>query len=241
MEGLGANILAVRRAGAAGPWIDLTWPGFVGSIQGLAPGRFAAALNQAPQRRYAGVMVLDWAAGRLALWRRGGLPPAHLLRRVFEQARDYAEARALLAETPLALPTIFLLSGTAPEAGCIIERLEDQAFIREAPAAAANHWLQADERAQPRGQVSAERCRLMGERQSGAGADFAWLVPPILNPTTRLAMIAEPASGRLLAQGFEPAGPATDVLRISSPAPENSGQSPSRGGIRALTGRAPPL
>ena len=151
---------------------------------------------------------------RGATWRRRALPPTHLLRRVFEQARDYGAARALLAETPLALPTIFLLSGTEPEAGCIIERLDDQAFIREAPAAAANHWLQTAERARPRGQDTAAGCRLMAELQSGAGANFAWLAPPILNPTTRLAMIAEPANGRLLAQDFEPEGPATDVLRI---------------------------
>ncbi len=40
-----------------------------------------------------------------------------------------------------------------------------------------------------------------------AGPDLAWLKPPVLNPTTRLALYAEPAGGRLVAQGFEAAGP----------------------------------
>jgi hypothetical protein len=118
MEGLGANILAVRREGPAGSWVDLTWPGFVGCIQGLAPRRFAAALNQAPLRRRTGTKALDWAAMRGAVWRRRALPPAHLLRRAFDEARDYREARALLTETPLALPAIFLLSGARPGEGC---------------------------------------------------------------------------------------------------------------------------
>ncbi|HIC82108.1 MAG TPA: hypothetical protein EYH07_01790 [Kiloniellaceae bacterium] len=47
-DGLGAQVLAVRQGGPAGEWINLTWPGFTGSIQGMAPGRFAAAFNQAP-------------------------------------------------------------------------------------------------------------------------------------------------------------------------------------------------
>jgi hypothetical protein len=42
---------------------------------------------------------------------------------------------------------------------------------------------------------------------AGAGPDLAWLRPPVLNPTTRLAFYAEPASGRLVAQGFEADGP----------------------------------
>lgn len=215
LGGLGATVVAARRQGPAGPWTDLTWPGFVGALQGVAPGRFAAALNQAPLRHRTGLFPVDWAAGRIAVWRRGGLPPLHLLRRVFDEARDYREARALLIETPLALPAIFILSGMRAEEGCVIERLEDQAFVREAPAAAANHWLQAGEPARPRGQASAARHGLMHETQAAEGAtDLAWLAPPILNPTTRLAMTAEAASGRLVAQGFEPHGPATAVLHL---------------------------
>ncbi len=209
LPGLGRNLLAARRQGPAGPWIDLTWPGFVGAIQGLAPGRFAAALNQAPLRRLTWLWPLDWALARRDVWRRDALPPAHLLRRVFDTARDYTEARAMLTETPLALPTIFLLSGPEPEQGCTIERLPDTAFVRESPATAANHWVEAGQGAWPRGNVSRERRRCLTETQAAADDSFAWLAPPVLNPRTRLAMLAEPATGRLVARAYESDGPVT--------------------------------
>jgi hypothetical protein len=214
MEGLGENLLAVRRRGPAGPWLDLTWPGFVGVVQALAPGRFAAAFNQAPLDRTSGIFPLDWLIQRRAFWRSRALPPAHLLRRVFEEAGDYDEARTLLSETPLALPVIFTLAGCRPGEGCIIERLETRAFERPLPAVAGNHWDAVGRPAYPRGVESRERGRLMAARLEAAGLDLDWLAPPILNPLTRLAFAAEPAGGRLVVQGFESYGPATAILDL---------------------------
>jgi hypothetical protein len=215
-DGLGAHLVAARIAGPAGPWLNLTWPGFVGCVQGLAPGRFAAAFHQAPMRRRTPVMPLDWALNRAAVWRGAGLPPAHLLRRAFETCADYDSAKALLAEAPLALPTIFLLSGPGPGQGCVIERLEDRAQVRAQPAAAANHWTVLEHRAAARGEQSRARQAMMAARQARAGADFAWLEAPVLNETTRLVMIAEPANGRLVARGFEAQGPATRTLAVDA-------------------------
>jgi hypothetical protein len=39
--------------------------------------------------------------------------------------------------------------------------------------------------------------------------DFGWLTTPVLNPRTRLAMVADAKAGRLVAQGYEAARPAT--------------------------------
>lgn len=214
LPGLGRNLVAARRRTPLGPWVDITWPGFVGTVQGLAPGRFAAALNQAPLRRRTAVKALDWALERPRVWRRGGLPPAHLLRRVFERARHYHEAAAMLIKAPLALPAIFLLSGPKPGQGCVIERLEDRAFLRLSPTAAANHWMSAGRNAWPRGEASVHRCELLSRSQQGASEDLRWVIPPVLNPTTRLAMTAEAASGQLIAQGFEAGRPVTAVLRL---------------------------
>ncbi len=215
-DGLGANLVAARIAGPAGPWLNLTWPGFVGCVQGLAPGRFAAAFHQAPMRRRTPVMPLDWALNRAAVWRGAGLPPAHLLRRAFETCADYDSAKALLAEAPLALPSIFLLSGPGPGQGCVIERLEDRAQVRAQPAAAANHWTVLEQRAAARGQESRARQAMMASRHAQAGNDFAWLEAPVLNRTTRVVMIAEPAGGRLLARGYEAHGPATRTLALEA-------------------------
>ena len=213
-EGLGRNLVAARQRGPAGPWINLTWPGFTGSIQGLAPGRFAAAFNQAPLRQRSPSMVLDWGLDRIGVWKGQGLPPAHLLRQVFEQARDYQDARRHLGEAPLAMPALFSLAGPEPGQGCIIERLERDSFIHEGPRVVANHWLGPRPRARARGEDSEGRAALMEREAPAAAHDLAWLKPPVLNPTTRLAMVAEPASGRLLAQGFEADGPATAATPI---------------------------
>jgi len=211
-EGLGAQIVAAEQEGPAGRWVNLTWPGFSGCIQGQAPGRFAAAFNQAPLRRRSPFKYLDWALDRLGLWQSRALPPGHLLRRVFETAPDFAAAKALLSETPLALPAIFSLVGPGPGQLAVIERLEDRAVVHDGPSeghlVAANHWQgKGLPAARPRGVVSGRRAEVMQNQAGGAGPDFAWLMPPVLNPTTRLALYAEPASGRLVAQGFEAAGP----------------------------------
>jgi hypothetical protein len=48
-------------------------------------------------------------------------------------------------------------------------------------------------------------------------APARWLAPPVLNDRTRLVFVAEAASGRFLAQGWERRAPATAVLHSSVP------------------------
>ena len=50
-RGLGHHTELAHMRGAAGDFISATWPGYVGVLTALAPGRFAAALNQAPMWR----------------------------------------------------------------------------------------------------------------------------------------------------------------------------------------------
>jgi hypothetical protein len=205
-----------EREGAAGSYLAVTWPGFVGLLTGLAPGRFAAAFNQAPLRNRYGLAAADWLADRAGVLRSRALPPAHLLRRVFDCCRDYAEARAMLVETPICLPAMFALAGPGKNEGCIIERTETEAAVYEAPEAMANHWIDGRfGRARPRGRESqARRALLQGSLAAADG--FAWLRPPILNPDTRLAVVADPASGHMLVQGYESTGPATGVREIAA-------------------------
>src|SRR5262245_61963941 len=140
--GLGRHLVAARVRAAAGPFVTLTWPGYTGVIQAMAPGRFAAAVNQPPLRPLAGgLFLLDWVADHVRVWRTRHLPPAHLLRSVFETAKDYAEAKRALAKTPLAAPAIFSLAGVAEHETCVIERMEEEAYVRDRAAVAANHWL----------------------------------------------------------------------------------------------------
>ncbi len=216
-DGLGRYVIAARVAGRAGRFVALTWPGYTGVLQAVAPGRFAAALNQAPMPKPVGVLALDWATNRLRVWNRTHLPPAHLLRSVFDEAGSFKEAKARLARTPIAAPCIFSLAGTTPGELAIIERTEERAHVLEGRGVAANHWLAPGWHGRNRGIDSIGRSRrMMDVVASPDDADFGWLQPPILNARTRLVMVADARSGRLAAQGWEADGAATAVLHLTA-------------------------
>ena len=218
LPSLGRTVLAVRTAGEAGRWLNLTWPGFVGAVQGLAPGRFAAALNQAPDPDSGCGAAGDWLAGKIAIWRNGLMPPALLLRRVFDSCADFATARARLAETPICAGAIFTLAGTRPGETAMIERTSQGAVIHTGMVAVTNHWQTPGLPGRSRSLWTRERLAAIRDHQTirlPGAAPFCWLAAPILNHTTRLAFEAVPASGELLAQGFEPDGPATAILALA--------------------------
>lgn len=214
--GLGRNIVAARVTGApAGPFVLLTWPGYSGVLQTMAPGRFAAALNQAPMRNPSGMFYVDWAVNKRRVWTMPHPTPGHLLRQVTEDARTFSEARRMLIERPISTPAIFTVTGLEPSETAVIERTEHEAKVRDGAHVAANHWEAAGWYGHPRGHDSAGRARIM----SGIAADldpaFPWLKPPILNDHTRLVMVADARRGQMVAQGFEANGPATAPLQLT--------------------------
>ncbi len=212
-HGIGRHVVVARQSGPAGHFLNITWPGFVGVITALAPGRFALAINQAPLvRRGYLPLPLDWIVNRIKVFQSPHLPPAHLARRVMETCRTYQEAREMLETTPLALPAFFTLAGTRSGEGCVIERMEDRAWIHAAPAAVANHWLTRGLLGRPRGIDSRRRHRLMNGLARLPTEEFGWMLHPIHNPETRLSVEAYAATGRLVVQGWEADGAATEVL-----------------------------
>ena len=214
-RGLGRYIIAARIHCDAGAWLTLTWPGYTGVLQAISPGRFAAALNQAPMEQPVGVYLLDWLVNRSRVWRQPHLTPAHLLRQVFEHAHDFAEAKAMLSETPIALPAIYILAGLEPDQACLIERLPDRAHVIRGPSGAANAWQAPGWSGRSRGEANAERIALIRTAEPLLDGEFAWLRPPILNRRTRLVFIADASSGSVVAQGYEAELPATAVLRVT--------------------------
>jgi len=211
LDGLGRNVVVARVEAPAGAYYNVTWPGFVGVLTAMAPGRFAVSINQPPMRRHMGACWFDWLVNRVGVWRKSGLPPTHLLRRVFDRCETYVEASAMLAETPLCMPAFYTLSGIGPEEGCVIERTETEASVTPAPAAIANHWLALNEAGMARGIDSEGRLANMRSllRQGTHGADFAWVRPPILNATTRLSVYANATRGKLSVIGWEDGEQAT--------------------------------
>lgn len=219
-RGLGTHVLVARRAGAAGPWFDVTWPGAVGCFTVMVPGRFAAAINQPPMhRRMLSPMPWDWLLNRRAFFSSVGLPPAHLLRRVAETAADFAEARAMLSTGRLAMPAFFTLVGTEPGETAVIERTQTDGAVHDGDSVCiSNHWLTerfAVRGRKPRNRTSLpRRARLMTLAPASRGME--WIVDPILDPTTRLGVVANPAAGRLLVQGFEGGGAVTAVTEFNA-------------------------
>ncbi|TDQ78888.1 hypothetical protein A8950_3350 [Dongia mobilis] len=226
LNGLGDELTVTRHQSPHGAWWQATWPGFVGVLTGLAPGRFAAAYNQPPIRRTSGVKPVDWVLERIRVHRRRAIPPTHLLRQVFEKAADFDEALALLAGTPLSIPALFSLTGVDGRS-MVVERLEERVRLRPGPVAISNHWPEPGQagdwpRGYPRGVDSPGRfrdaCALAAELD-GLPGDFAWLRYPILNKYSRLAVMADCVAGSLAVLGLEQAGesalPATRTLRLN--------------------------
>jgi hypothetical protein len=232
--GLGRHVEVALQDGGAGPYANVTWPGAVGVLTALAPGRFAAAINQAPLYRRTQAMALlpaDFLLNAGATWRLNGhWPVAHLLRHVFDTCSTYEEAVEAISRAPLAKPALISIVGCRPREGCLIERTEREARLHQGRGAVANDWHPAGP-ARPgrwlcrgaliRGLDDSERRRAQLEAHRAA-APFDWLEDPVLNGLTRLAVEMSPATGSLNVRGFEPTSramtavaPATRTLSMT--------------------------
>lgn len=219
---LGKQSMVVLQKGRAGEYYNITWPGLSGVFNAMAPGRFAAAINKAPMRRHKFGYAGDWAINRLHMGRQTSLPPSHLLRQVMDYAPHYEAAKHMLCNVPLAVPAIFVLSGTKPGEGCVIERLEDAFEINELGAGqrvcVTNHF-NSDFAKQGRGWRPREPDSY-GRLQHASvlhGHDLEqehcdWVQAPIINPHTRLCIITDAATERLVVQGFEGMSKATELF-----------------------------
>src|SRR5947209_6527145 len=142
--GLGRHVEVAHMMGTAGDFYSVTWPGFVGTLTAMAPGRFAAAINQAPlwrRTRHPWLRPFDVMANAVATWTVRDMPPDHLLREVFETAPNFSTARVRLESTPIARPVIYTLAGCEAGERCVIERTAEGFTTRFEHVSAANDWL----------------------------------------------------------------------------------------------------
>jgi hypothetical protein len=212
--GLGRGLTVARQAGPAGEFWNVTWPGAVGVLSAVAPGRFAATINQAPlYRRTRGFLLrpVDYVANAIDAWLHvRHAPPAHVLRQVFETAPDYASAQAMLAKMPVARPVLFALIGTRPNETCVIERTATTARLIEGRVILANDWRSPQPGweprfcAEPAATDSRDRCAALAAAVSMPSEPFGWLKPPVLNWATRVALEMCAADATLRVLGYEP-------------------------------------
>lgn len=232
--GLGRHVEIARMGGTCGDFFSVTWPGYVGTLTAMAPGRFAVCINQAPMRRrtqHRWLRPYDFAANVLTAWGSADRMPAdQLLRQAFEVCANYGAARRMLESTPVARPVIYTLVGCAANERCVIERGETDFVTREEQTSAANDWVPnrpgwegrigtrrflSSSFADAMGYSRARREALAGWGGSFAAGGFDWVRPPVLNPYTRLAVAMSPARGILRAIGYD----VTDAL-LPEPATE---------------------
>jgi hypothetical protein len=219
---LGENIIVALQNGRAGDFYNVTWPGVSGMFHGMAPGRFSASLNQAPMQRHRLTYIGDWIKNRKLVFEATGLPPAHLLRKVFEEAKNYKEAKERLARTPVALPVIYILGGIRKGEGCVIERTENDYAIRaiESDRVCASNQFETRLNLigygwRPRPVNSAGRVRQARALPLATIDDqFNWFKPPIANSHTRLAMMACAATGKLHVFGTHGEERITEIFRL---------------------------
>jgi hypothetical protein len=217
LKGTGRYGVIARHDSDAGPFLNATWPGYAGVITAMAPGRFAAAINQAPGPAELGVRVLDEVAQRWRMLRgRAALPASHLLRRVFEQARDYDAALAMLMDgsTAVAVPALFTLAGSKLGEGAVVEAFGAERRLNRATAATgfvvgiANDWLSRDLKGNPRSHavsrdgretpVENNRARLAqvcGLHRANGFAGAGDLPSPVLNAHTVMVATTNAAAG----------------------------------------------
>jgi hypothetical protein len=220
---LGENIIVAHQNGSAGDFYNVTWPGVSGMFHGMAPGRFSASLNQAPMRRHKRTHLGDWIKNRQRVFKTCALPPAHLLRKVFEESPTYLEAKERLSKTPLALPVIYILGGMHDSEGCVIERTETDYAIRPMESDRVCASNQFDTRLNSSGQgwrprpINSEGRVYQARTMPLATVDdqFSWFKAPIANSHTRLAMMACAATGRLTVFGTQGEKKVTDTFEVS--------------------------
>lgn len=226
--GLGRLVEVRRQSGAAGEFLNVTWPGFVGVLTAVAPGRFAASINQAPMRRRwrtSMLLWLDYVLNALhGLRGSGRLPPEHLLRHVFETCTSFDEARRQLETVPVARPVLFLLVGTRPGERIVIEREETAARTHRDDTVFANDWRERHPEWRPRAcgdgapvENNIRRRRALAAWTGRDAQGFDWVTAPVLNACTRLSVEMCPATGRVAVAGWEADnGSATRVTAIST-------------------------
>ena len=209
IQGLGQAVEVAWQKGAAGDYYNVTWPGTVGVLTAMAPGRFCAVINQAPMlRRTSGRLGFPVDAAlnlRNALASEGDWPPDHLLRYAFDHCESFEEAVVFIARAPLARPTLFTLAGVKRGEMALIERTEREARVLRGPVVVANDWQEPQRGWQAR--MSYENNELRKTAMRGVAPDaprFSWVTEPVLNRLTRLAVeMSSAGEGDLVARGYE--------------------------------------
>jgi hypothetical protein len=227
LSGLGRHVVIADHASPVGRFLSATWPGYAGVLTAMAPGRFSAAINQAPRIPIGGLVIIDEVVAHLRmLCRSGTLPAAHLLRQVFETAPDFAAAVARLTDraVDLAAPAIFTVAGVEADEACVVEAIGRERRLHRSDAATgivgvANDWLSRDLSGKPRIHAAAwskdmspaDNNRLrrgsVCALQAGPFRGTVDLAEPVLNEHTVIVAAMNARRGEMIVEALDPLAP----------------------------------
>ncbi len=221
--GIGPHVVIARHETGHGPFYNVTWPGYAGVVTAMAPGRFSAAINQAPRVPVLGIKLLDAMVTRLRVLQSSNtILASHLLRRVFESAPDFDAAIRMLADESigLAMPALFIVSGVDPHQSCVVEALGRERWIHRTDRATAalgvaNQWLSPGLKGKARNESittgapmspeknNAVRQAMVRRLQQGAFAGAADLAEPVLNSHTVMVAAANARRGEMMVEALD--------------------------------------
>ena len=119
-------VLRVHGAPAGG-YAVVGWPGLVGALTAVAPGRFTVSVNFVRHRH-------DGLARLLARAALGALPVPWAVRDALDHARTFSEATERLRRAPLLAPVLLALAGPRRGEAVVVERTAGGAELRLATA-----------------------------------------------------------------------------------------------------------
>lgn len=125
------SMACLFKGAPAGEFISIGWPGYLGVLSGMAPGRFAITLNA----------VLSEEATQVAL------PIAFQIRKTFEETETFSGAVERLSQAVIPGNCLLLISGVGRGEMLVIERTPTRNAIRHAEAGriiVANDYLKLD-------------------------------------------------------------------------------------------------
>jgi len=133
------STIALTRKGKGGNWIDITYPGFAGSVTALGP-HFTAAINRAPlPQRSSDIQdstvpnykppLRDRTRSFLRTIWSDDISPVHLLRQTFEECTTFDGAIHKIATTKTNGPVIIPIAGKASDEAAIIYKDIDYCAI----------------------------------------------------------------------------------------------------------------
>ncbi|MCP5374852.1 MAG: hypothetical protein H6743_01975 [Rickettsiaceae bacterium] len=197
LYGLGANALIINRELFGAPCINLGWPLYSGIVNLICPGRFCIAINQAPKFKkfLGGIELPEYALSiyqKLLFLSKKDILPSHLVRIAGQVCNSFSEALDLLCKNKTCIPAIFIIVGTKSTEYAIVEHQNSCTTIFNGPMCVANHWRFTPPIYE---ELSNSFARENALKLASLNQDFSWLIPPILNRDSRLAMIITPVTG----------------------------------------------